>query len=62
MELYNVDMPVLATASSLVGISSIYKPANVETQAQQPQQPQQLQKPQIAQVPQSLLTQLNPER
>jgi len=44
-------MMLLLVAASLVGISSIYKLANVETQPQQPQQPLQPQQPQQPQQP-----------
>jgi hypothetical protein len=36
---YSILMVLLVATASLVGISSIYKPANVETQPQKPQSP-----------------------
>jgi hypothetical protein len=65
---------LIATAASLVGITSIYNPANVQAQGQlsqqqqQQQQPQPLQKPQTPQssitalTPKQALSKLNPER
>src|ERR687889_625277 len=57
----SLSMMVLLVAASLIGISSIYKPANVETQPQPQQQQQQLVPPGQIQRQPAIVTQQQPQ-